>query len=728
MAYKYPYGNRDTINLDWFINEFQKLKAAWEEERAGIEGALDEEIARAEAALADVFAARDAATAAATAASQSADTARGYSETATSQANTATQAAQGATTARSDALAAQSAAEAAADNASGFASNASTSANAADTSAQSAARSVINARTAQSAAAQSATLADSARQAAQTAQTGAETAATNAATSADDAEAAATSIEESAQQITTNTNDISDLKESISKVATLNKTDVNLLDYPFVKGYLNNDGSITTVSGNSTYRTTEPIYLANGEYLVIFSGITGSTQLSYPRGIAIYNNNGDAVSVSINQNVNTFTIEDGQYVRININADTITQYEIVANKEKNNYSSWINENLGLRTDKFLTPIDGTLIDATYLAWQQGYLDTSTGAFVATTGNNKQRTTLFIKLSTEVLYAFWIQFQIDGAALTQPRTIIIYNNDKTYSRTISTNAGYNYFRLTNNEKYVRINLQFDSIDYMYLVDTRAGKDQSYIKLTNILEPAKNFTNYAHARRPLIAFILDGEYDENADMETVFSNHKVNCGFAIPYESGFLNNSILDYLDWQRKGHEILAHSQYAVGTQSTATDAEIQTIVRNSYTRLHDLGFDIRGFVALQGNAKQIAIDEAKKLFDYACTTNNHAGNLTGDLAESNIYFNSDNPYKLWRYSMQTSTIDQMKSAVDRCITTNGLLMFYGHAESASSDNFTPENLDALLTYIESVGATVLKPIEAISDYYSLRYDDIMSSN
>ena len=209
MAYKYPYGNRDTINLDWFINEFQKLKAAWEEERAGIEGALDEEIARAEAALADVFAARDTATAAATAASQSADTARGYSETATAQANTATQAAQGAATARSDALAAQSAAEAAADNASGFASNASTSA-------QSAAQSVINARTAQIAAAQSATLADSARQVAQTAQTGAETAATNAATSADDAETAATSIEESAQQIASNTSDINSLKESIS--------------------------------------------------------------------------------------------------------------------------------------------------------------------------------------------------------------------------------------------------------------------------------------------------------------------------------------------------------------------------------------------------------------------------------------------------------------------------------------------------------------------------------
>lgn len=30
MAYKYPYGNRDTVNLDWFINKFQELQTAWD--------------------------------------------------------------------------------------------------------------------------------------------------------------------------------------------------------------------------------------------------------------------------------------------------------------------------------------------------------------------------------------------------------------------------------------------------------------------------------------------------------------------------------------------------------------------------------------------------------------------------------------------------------------------------------------------------------------------------
>ena len=348
MAYKYPYGNRDTINLDWFINEFQKLKAAWEEEQAGIEGALDEEIERAEAALADVFAARDTATAAATAASQSADSARGYSETATAQANAATLAAQGATTARSDALAAQSAAEAAASTASGFASNASASANAADTSAQSAAQSVINARTAQSAAAQSATLADSARQAAQTAQTGAETAATNAATSADDAEAAATSIEESAQQITTNTNDISDLKESLDDSERtlsmmMSKNKINMATITKNAAINNvptspNYGKLYTENG---YNTTDFIPVSKGDFVRMYRSasenpVEGSTLFANDGNafrIAEYNSAREIIYCSANWVSLPYTVRTDGAAFIRVSTSNANFYMLFVNEE-----------------------------------------------------------------------------------------------------------------------------------------------------------------------------------------------------------------------------------------------------------------------------------------------------------------------------------------------------------------------------------------------------------
>ena len=78
--------------------------------------------------------------------------------------------------------------------------------------------------------------------------------------------------------------------------------------------------------------------------------------------------------------------------------------------------------------------------------------------------------------------------------------------------------------------------------------------------------------------------------------------------------------------------------------------------------------------------------------------------------------------------MQTSTLQQMKDAVDRAIDTTGLLLFYGHAQSSSSDNFTVENVQALLEYIASKAPdiSVMTPSEAINEFYTIRYDDVVS--
>ena len=74
--------------------------------------------------------------------------------------------------------------------------------------------------------------------------------------------------------------------------------------------------------------------------------------------------------------------------------------------------------------------------------------------------------------------------------------------------------------------------------------------------------------------------------------------------------------------------------------------------------------------------------------------------------------------------MQRSDLAAQKAAVDRALANNGLLLFYGHAKSDEQDYFTTENLDALLTYIETVGATVVCPTEAVKEYFAVRYDDI----
>lgn len=55
----FPFGNMHELNLDWFISKWNDFRAEWKAAQDGIENALQDEIDRAEAALSDVFTARD---------------------------------------------------------------------------------------------------------------------------------------------------------------------------------------------------------------------------------------------------------------------------------------------------------------------------------------------------------------------------------------------------------------------------------------------------------------------------------------------------------------------------------------------------------------------------------------------------------------------------------------------------------------------------------------------
>lgn len=70
--FRFPWGDMHSLNLGWFLQKFNELREDWATAEAGIDGALDAEIQKAEDALSDVFAARDAAAASASAANSSA--------------------------------------------------------------------------------------------------------------------------------------------------------------------------------------------------------------------------------------------------------------------------------------------------------------------------------------------------------------------------------------------------------------------------------------------------------------------------------------------------------------------------------------------------------------------------------------------------------------------------------------------------------------------------------
>ena len=174
MAYLYPYGDTQQLNLDWLIEQ-------WNEVKSQIDGSLQAEIDRVEAAITDLLTARDEAVAAQTAAQASAQAAAGSASTASGAASTATAQAQAA--AGSAATAGAHASDAqqymltadqyaqAAQNSAGAAANSANTANGAkqdaQTYAQQASGYAQNAQGSAVAAQQQFNLADAARQAAQ---------------------------------------------------------------------------------------------------------------------------------------------------------------------------------------------------------------------------------------------------------------------------------------------------------------------------------------------------------------------------------------------------------------------------------------------------------------------------------------------------------------------------------------------------------------------------------
>ena len=400
------------------------------------------------------------------------------------------------------------------------------------------------------------------------------------------------------------------------------------------------------------------------------------------------------------------------------------------------------QEMGL-SDKQVTPVKTSFIEnfdndiAKDIPVLKGYLDYSTGAF---TPSENFETTDFIELEQGIKYICEFSGSNGTDTLTTPRTIIIYNKDKSFSRRLDLPIGMTSGALSaqnSNEKYVRVNmLKTNNILKIY---PNTGHKVENVLSNNIkiyknsivdLEKDENSRTYnfiGRPRKPIISFILDGEYDMNSTMESIFSNKGFRVGFAPQYVTNWSNNPVSKYLEWQSKGHEVLSHGTYVLNDSASYTEEEVKAIIENSYNTLVNQGFNIKGFIGSSGKVADKYLKYVRDYYEYSATEPNHSGAYSGTGAEPCLYFKTDAPYKIWRYSIQGSTLEQMKSAVDKSIETNGLLIFYGHAQSTNNDNFTTTNLTALCDYILSKKCKVLTPYEAIKEYYSIRYEDLLNS-
>ena len=532
----------------------------------------------------------------------------------------------------------------------------------------------------------------------------------------------------------------------------LQKTDPCVLtkESVFYPGRIGSNGEFIELPETNIRRVSDFIELEKGiTYKCDYEGIydNGDVQ-TYPAVIAMYNSDQSfSRTLTLPDGLTKIGLEnDEKYLRLQYAAVQLNILRVYPADIGHEIQVSLNPNLAVpqvkqverEVDKIkekgllgdLVQEESPCVLTKDSVFYPGRIDSATGEIIAVSATDTRRVSDFIALEKCVTYKCDYEAILNGVTHTRLAVIAYYNGDKSFSRVASVNDhNMENMLLGSDEKYLRIQYSADQVNTLRIYPKYTGYESQTVLNPDLKVPqaekVKEKINagglgYIHARRPVIAFILDGEYDRNATMEEIFSRHNMRIGFAPQYTTNFTNNPVATYLAWQEKGHEILAHGSYIL-REGNYTDEQIAEYIKASYTTLKGYGFDVYGFIGSSGKVDEKYVPLIKKYYDYAATENN--GITT---SEPCLYFGVNGPYNLYRYSVQRTPLEQCKAAVDRALETGGLVLFMGHANSADIDYLTDENVEALLTYIEQAGATVKTPYEAIRDYYSIRYEDIIN--
>lgn len=238
---------------------------------------------------------------------------------------------------------------------------------------------------------------------------------------------------------------------------------------------------------------------------------------------------------------------------------------------------------------------------------------------------------------------------------------------------------------------------------------------------------DFSQYNNnVRMPCINFQFDDGAANDANIVSIFNSHGFTCGFAII--SNISTSNVSRYLEYQASGYEMICHADSGTGMADTSVSPEIiENRLSSSKSVLESYGFKIKGFVTPNSTMAKVFKPILRKYYQWAETE--YFGSYTGT---GQPYMKPlDGVYNGWRVSLQSTTLANQKAAVDAAIENYGCLTFYGHsADMDKNDNLTTENLNELLTYIQTkVSAKkciIGNPSEIIGNYFTVRNDDVMN--
>ena len=318
-----------------------------------------------------------------------------------------------------------------------------------------------------------------------------------------------------------------------------------------------------------------------------------------------------------------------------------------------------------------------------------------------------------------------------------RSICFYDSDGLFISGISgDNSSVRYgISIPTNAKKISCSLKYAETGYdgkHYLSTSPVGDIVSYSFANNIkikseqIDYNKNLNN--NIRKPCINFQFDDGSTNDEQIVDIFDTYNLKCGFALI--SNLDTTRLVEYLNYQNNGYEIMSHSTDATAMNDATVDPSvIETKLKESKAILEGYNFNIKGFVTPDSTMAGIFKPLLRKYYQWAETVYFGAYGGTGKPFMKSV----DGVFNGYRISLQSTTLENQKKAVDECIANYGCLTFYGHSATLDTNNYlTTQNLDALLTYIKSkidegkciVGA----PSDVIENYFSIRNDDISLDN
>lgn len=288
------------------------------------------------------------------------------------------------------------------------------------------------------------------------------------------------------------------------------------------------------------------------------------------------------------------------------------------------------------------------------------------------------------------------------------------------------GGYEYIKSWT----IPTNAESMAVTFNYVnTNEKSPRDYATSKLSEIIQEFQLADDKQLGNREVRVATINFQFDDGNANDSlifdIFNNNGVPCGFALI--SNISTSRVPEYLMYQRNGFEILSHSTDTAGMSSGSLNpSDVATKLENSRKTLESYGFTIRGWVTPYSEMNEAFIPLMARYYDFGTTVYMGAYDGTG----TPYMTNASETTKMFRVSLQTTTLENQKQAVDEAIANNGFLTFYGHsADLDGSDYETTANLNSLLSYINAKKAQlkcmVLKPSDAVDYYFHVRHSDYL---